>query len=105
MFYYLKTLNRIYMKKILLTAGAAIGLLACQSSQQKTSSSDTAQTADSSQSTSAINSALAKDTGWISLFDGQSLKGWHSYGKTSPGSRWDVDSGAIHLNSSAKDPS
>jgi len=93
------------MKKILLTASIATGLLACQSSQQKTNSSDTAQATDSSQSTSAINSALAKDTGWISLFDGQSLKGWHSYGKTSPSSRWDVDSGAIHLNSSVKDPS
>jgi len=90
------------MKTLLLTAGVTISLLACQSSQQKTESSDTTKTADSSQSTSAINDALAKDTRWISLFDGQSLKGWHTYGKPTAGSAWNVDSGAIHLNASAK---
>jgi len=93
------------MKTLLLTAGIAMSMVACQSSQQKTNSSDTAQTADSSQSTSAINSALAKDTGWVSLFDGQSLNGWHSYGKSSPASIWGIDSGAIHLNSAKKDTS
>ena len=89
------------MKTLLLTTAITIILVACQSSQQKEGSSDTS-SADSLQSTSAMNDALAKDTGWISLFDGQSLKGWHSYGETTTGSRWDVDSSAIHLNSSAK---
>jgi hypothetical protein len=32
-----------------------------------------------------------------SLFDGQSLKGWHTYGKSAPGSAWNVDGGSIHL--------
>jgi hypothetical protein len=90
------------MKILLFIAGIVSSLVACQSSQQKTESSDTTQAADSSQSTSAINDALAKDTGWISLFDGQSLKGWHGYGKTEPGSAWDIDSDAVHLNSSDK---
>ena len=89
------------MKILLLNVSIAISITACQSSQQKSPSPDT-QSTDTTQSTAAINSALAKDTGWISLFDGQSLKGWHSYGKTAPASVWNVDSGAIHLNSSAK---
>jgi hypothetical protein len=85
------------MKTLLLTAGITISLVACQLSRQKTESSD-----DSTQSTAQVNDALAKDTGWISLFDGQSLKGWHTYGKTSAGAAWNVDSGSIHLNASAK---
>ena len=31
------------------------------------------------------------------LFDGKTLAGWHTYGKTEPGSAWSVDSSAIHL--------
>src|SRR3954468_6728789 len=89
------------MKTLLLTAGIVLSIAGCQSSQQREGSPDTP-SADTLQSTSEINDALAKDTGWVSLFDGQSLKGWHSYGKTSPAPIWDVDSGAIHLNSSAK---
>jgi len=100
MFYYLKMPNKT-MKIFLLTAVITMSLIACQSSQQKEGSPDTP-SADSLQSTSEINDALAKDTGWVSLFDGQTLKGWHGYGKSGAGSAWDVDSGAIHLNSSAK---
>jgi Domain of Unknown Function (DUF1080) len=81
------------MKIFLLFVGISVSLFACQSSQQQTNSGDTTQTAaDSSKNMST------KDTGWISLFDGQSLKGWHTYGKGSVGSAWSVDSGAIHLS-------
>jgi hypothetical protein len=38
----------------------------------------------------------------LSLFDGQSLKGWHTYGKSAPGNAWNVDSGSIHLQSGAR---
>lgn len=85
------------MKKFLiLTAGICVGFLACNSS------TDQSLGTDSSANTMVSNTATTKDTAWISLFDGQTLQGWHSYGKTSPGAAWDVDSGAIHLNASDK---
>ena len=42
------------------------------------------------------------EAGWVSLFDGRSLAGWHSYGKTAPGQAWKVDNGAIHLDAASK---
>jgi len=35
--------------------------------------------------------------GWISLFDGKTTKGWHSYGKTATGEAWKVTDGTLHL--------
>jgi hypothetical protein len=42
------------------------------------------------------------DTGWISLFDGVSLRGWHTYGKSVPGNAWNTDSNSIHLQPAAR---
>jgi hypothetical protein len=36
--------------------------------------------------------------GWISLFDGKTTKGWHSYGKNAAGDAWKVDDGVLHLD-------
>lgn len=36
--------------------------------------------------------------GWISLFDGKSTKGWHSYGKTIAGEAWKAEEGTLHLD-------
>ena len=36
--------------------------------------------------------------GWISLFDGKTTKGWHSYGKTVTGEAWKVEDGSLHLD-------
>lgn len=38
-----------------------------------------------------------KAGGWQLLFDGHSLKGWHSYNQKAPASAWSVADGAIHL--------
>jgi 3-keto-disaccharide hydrolase len=43
-----------------------------------------------------------QDTGWKSLFDGKTLKGWHTYGDAVATSAWRVDSGVIHLDASNK---
>lgn len=85
------------MKILLLTAGISISLLACNSSQQKTTSEDSTIT-----TTDTTTSTTGKDTAWVSLFDGKSFKGWHTYGKDSVGSAWNIDSGAIHLNPKTK---
>lgn len=43
------------------------------------------------------------DSGWILLFDGQSLKGWHNYGKTTVGEAWKVADGNLYLDTTQKD--
>ena len=39
---------------------------------------------------------------WISLFDGQTTAGWHTYGKNGIGKAWGVTDGVLHLNSARK---
>lgn len=41
-----------------------------------------------------------KDAGWITLFDGKTTNGWHSYGKKAAGNEWKVEDGALHLDAS-----
>lgn len=40
--------------------------------------------------------------GWISLFDGKSTKGWHTFGNDGIGSAWKVEDGTLHLDASNK---
>jgi len=84
------------MKMLTLSAVIALGLTACGSGSEKAATEDTTAAATTETTTTAT------DTGWISLFDGTSLNGWHSYGRTEPGKAWIVDSGTIKLNASAK---
>ncbi|WP_040664341.1 3-keto-disaccharide hydrolase [Nafulsella turpanensis] len=39
-------------------------------------------------------------TGWTPLFNGNSLEGWHSWGKDSAGSAWKVEEGVLFLDAS-----
>lgn len=39
---------------------------------------------------------------WISLFDGKTTKGWHTYGKKTVGDAWKVSDGTLHLDASNK---
>lgn len=39
---------------------------------------------------------------WISLFDGKTTNGWHSYGKTTTGEAWKVEDGMIVFDPAAK---
>jgi len=39
---------------------------------------------------------------WISLFDGKTTNGWHTYGKDAVGEAWQVVDGALTLNPIAK---
>lgn len=43
-----------------------------------------------------------KQDGWISLFDGQTTNGWHTYGKTTIGKAWKVEDGTLRLDASSK---
>ncbi|WP_256001846.1 3-keto-disaccharide hydrolase [Pedobacter deserti] len=37
--------------------------------------------------------------GFTPLFDGKTTTGWHTYGKTTAGSKWEIQDGALYLNS------
>jgi len=45
-----------------------------------------------------------KQEGWSLLFDGQDLKGWHSYQEKQAGRDWSVADGAIQLSKTNEDP-
>lgn len=61
---------------------------------------------DSNHTTTTTVSALTEEEqkdGWISLFDGQTTKGWHKYGNKPIGSAWKIVDGTLHLDASQKD--
>lgn len=39
---------------------------------------------------------------WLSLFDGSTLNGWHTYNKTGVGAAWEAKDGVLFLNAAAK---
>lgn len=47
-------------------------------------------------------SAQTKKKGFVKLFDGKTITGWHTYNKTGVGSAWDVEDGAIHMSPTKK---
>ena len=51
-------------------------------------------------SSSQKNPSIQKDEGWITLFDGKTTNGWHTYGKKTAGNEWKVEGGALHLDAS-----
>lgn len=46
---------------------------------------------------------LNDESGWMPLFDGKTLNGWHNYGKTGVGEAWKVKDGVLFLDTSQKD--
>lgn len=85
------------MKTFITIACSIIIFTACNSSSTN-NNSDTTSTA-AADTTTSIN---INDTGWISLFDGTNLNGWHTFGQTSASNKWSADSGAIYFNAKAK---
>ncbi|TPE43569.1 3-keto-disaccharide hydrolase [Pontibacter mangrovi] len=82
------------MKKIFLPILAVAALWSCQSENAENTSE--AMTEVSADSTKAENGA------WITLFDGKTTEGWHTYGRDSVGKAWVIDDGALHLDASNK---
>jgi len=80
------------LKRIIFSSFILFILIACQNSN-----SNNQNTATDSSKTNA-----GTDSGWIALFNGTSLTGWHTYGKSAAGVAWNVDSASIHLQSAAR---
>lgn len=70
-------------------AVAAAALLSCNSANK------------AGMQTTNKDSASAED-GFVSLFDGKSTAGWHTYGKTGVGKAWKVVDGTLHLDTTGK---
>jgi len=50
----------------------------------------------------STSKAQNKDTGFVSLFDGKTTNGWHTYGRNLAGQGWKVEDGVLHLDPKAK---
>jgi hypothetical protein len=48
------------------------------------------------------NNKAMSDEGWVTLFDGKTTNGWHSYGKSEAAKSWKVENGSLHLDAEAK---
>lgn len=44
----------------------------------------------------------AAGPGWVSLFNGKSTAGWHTYNKSGVGNAWKAEDGVLHLSAAAK---
>jgi hypothetical protein len=76
------------MKKMLI-GGCLVAIIACNNaSESNTTATDT---------TAAKPDSASSAGEWITLFDGNSTSGWHTYGNTTVGSAWKVDSGTLHF--------
>lgn len=47
-------------------------------------------------------SCYAQADGWVSLFDGKTMNGWHKYGGGAAGSAWKIEDGTLYLDTSTK---
>ncbi len=87
------------MKILLAIIASSSIFVACNSSSSTSAATDTTTATDT---TNAMAGTTDTDTGWINLFDGTSLNGWHTFGETSVSPKWNADSSAIHFNPDAK---
>jgi Domain of Unknown Function (DUF1080) len=88
------------MKRLLFAVALVATLAACNnSSTADTNSNDSAM---KSTAVDTSSSAPVNDSGWVSLFDGTSLNGWHSYGQKTPGAAWKTGDGSIYLDTASK---
>jgi len=80
------------MKNKLLIAIASLAVLtACNNAGSK-----------SGTTAAEEKTAAADTTGWVTLFDGTTTAGWHSYGNIAAAGRWKVADGAIYVDTAQK---
>ena len=81
---------------------AAIGIFSsCNNEGEAVDTSDTS-TAEIPTVPVLLTPDEVKD-GWVSLFDGQTTKGWHKYGGAPVGSAWKVEDGMLRLDASQQE--
>lgn len=90
--------------KLISTLALVLLLAACNNGDSEGKASSAS--GDTSEVKTDVAVSLLTDQeikeGWVSLFDGKTLSGWHKYGGEPAGSAWKVVDGAIYLDTSAK---
>ncbi len=81
---------------------AAVGLFASCSNEGETSNTNDTSTAEPPAAVTLLTDAEVKE-GWVSLFDGETTKGWHKYGGAPVGSAWKVENGMLRLDASQQE--
>src|SRR5215213_2300540 len=71
-------------------------IFSCNSADKTNSETSGTDSATTTMNTTT-DSSSGKD-GWVTLFDGEKIEGWHTYGKTGTGS-WKVSDGVLFLDS------
>jgi len=77
--------------KLAIPVAALVILMSCNSAKKS-----------SSEKMADNNKTIDTDNGWVSLFDGKTTTGWHSYGKDKAGASWTIDDGAIYFDAEIK---
>lgn len=49
-------------------------------------------------SCNSANKMTSSEKGFVSIFDGKTTNGWHTYGKSEAGKAWEIADGALYLN-------
>ena len=76
-------MNRLFLS--ILSGTVACFSLSCASGDRQSHTSDT----------DAVADTAATENGWVSLFNGSSLEGWHGFNQTTPVSNWIVEDGVL----------
>ncbi|MET0635247.1 MAG: DUF1080 domain-containing protein [Chitinophagaceae bacterium] len=84
------------MLKTITAALSVVGLMACNN--QKMNSA----TAGADTKTTNMDAGAANKDGFVSLFDGKTLNGWHKYGGGSVGGAWKAIDGNLVLDAANK---
>lgn len=84
------------MKLFYILAAITLGISACNT-PKTTTMGNTDKTAEDH------NGHDHMKDGWLPLISGNTLTGWHNYGKMSTGSAWTVKDGVLSLDATSKD--
>jgi len=82
----------------LLLSAALLLLVACGDSATSATSPETSPAPAAAPEVLQSKKEMAPPGEWVSLFNGEDLSGWHTYGKEGVGAAWKIDDGAIHLD-------
>jgi hypothetical protein len=87
----------------LLTAGICLSIVvSCNNSSKDEKKTEDSTTKTETVMTTNKLSDQEKADGWQLLFDGEAIKGWHTYGGAGVGAAWKIADGALYLDTSSK---
>ncbi|MEQ9423080.1 MAG: DUF1080 domain-containing protein [Cyclobacteriaceae bacterium] len=95
----MNTSNYLVLSLLILT-------MACSGSKTETKSLEESETTQEAQVEASMQNQLSeaeKADGWMLLFDGETLDGWHRFGNQEVGKLWQVVDGTLHFSGKSDD--